>query len=97
MMPKETTVVIAGLTRQSIVFEEGWMRGSSRALTEQSKESRHAEMEHDHRRRRVHELSAVRARGLDEYVGNDWPGWAAPMPKHGHKWINILQKEGQMP
>src|SRR6476661_6649145 len=35
---------------------------------------------------------------MDEYVGNDWPGYAAPMPKHGHRWINILQKErGQMP
>lgn len=35
---------------------------------------------------------------MDEYVGNDWPGYAAPMPKHGHKWINILQKErGQAP
>ena len=29
---------------------------------------------------------------MDEYVGNDWPGYAKPMPKHGHKWINILQK-----
>jgi Fe-S-cluster-containing dehydrogenase component len=35
---------------------------------------------------------------MDEYVGNDWPGYSAAMPKHGHKWINILQKErGQMP
>ncbi|MFY9760652.1 MAG: 4Fe-4S dicluster domain-containing protein, partial [Xanthobacteraceae bacterium] len=35
---------------------------------------------------------------MDEYVGNDWPGYSAPMPKHGHKWINILQKErGQLP
>jgi Fe-S-cluster-containing dehydrogenase component len=35
---------------------------------------------------------------MDEYVDNDWPGYAAPMPKHGHKWINILQKErGQIP
>ena len=35
---------------------------------------------------------------MDEYVGNDWPGYAAPMPKHGHKWIDILQKErGQQP
>jgi len=35
---------------------------------------------------------------MDEYVGNDFPGYAAPMPKHGHKWINILQKErGQVP
>jgi Fe-S-cluster-containing dehydrogenase component len=35
---------------------------------------------------------------MDEYVGNCWPGYTAPMPKHGHKWINILQKErGQVP
>jgi Fe-S-cluster-containing dehydrogenase component len=30
---------------------------------------------------------------MDEYVGNDWPGVAAPMPRHGHHWINILQRE----
>ena len=30
---------------------------------------------------------------MDEYVDNDWPGYSAPMPKHGHNWINILQKE----
>jgi Fe-S-cluster-containing dehydrogenase component len=35
---------------------------------------------------------------MDEYVGNEWPGIAAPMPRHGHQWINILQKErGQVP
>jgi Fe-S-cluster-containing dehydrogenase component len=35
---------------------------------------------------------------MDEYVGNDWPGYAKPMPKHGHRWIDILQKErGQAP
>jgi Fe-S-cluster-containing dehydrogenase component len=35
---------------------------------------------------------------MDEYVGNEWPGVAAPMPRHGHHWINILQKErGQVP
>ncbi len=35
---------------------------------------------------------------MDEYIGNEFPGYAAPMPKHGHKWINILQKErGQVP
>jgi Fe-S-cluster-containing dehydrogenase component len=35
---------------------------------------------------------------MDEYVGNEFPGYCAPMPKHGHKWINILQKErGQIP
>jgi Fe-S-cluster-containing dehydrogenase component len=35
---------------------------------------------------------------MDEYVGNDWPGYTKPMPKHGHRWIDILQKErGQVP
>ena len=35
---------------------------------------------------------------MDEYVGNEWPGYSAPMPRHGHNWINILQKErGQAP
>ena len=30
---------------------------------------------------------------MDEYVGNEFPGYSAPMPRHGHKWIDILQKE----
>jgi Fe-S-cluster-containing dehydrogenase component len=30
---------------------------------------------------------------MDEYVGNAWPATSAPMPKHGHRWIDILQKE----
>lgn len=35
---------------------------------------------------------------MDEYIGNDFPGYSAPMPKHGHRWINILHKErGQVP
>jgi Fe-S-cluster-containing dehydrogenase component len=35
---------------------------------------------------------------MDEYIGNEWPGYSAPMPKHGHQWIKILQKErGQVP
>src|SRR6202521_3441868 len=35
---------------------------------------------------------------MDEYVGNEFPGYAAPMSKHGHRWIDILQKErGQAP
>ena len=34
----------------------------------------------------------------DEYVGNEWPGIAAEMPKHGHRWIDIKRKErGQPP
>jgi Fe-S-cluster-containing dehydrogenase component len=35
---------------------------------------------------------------MDEYVGNDWPGYSAPMPRLGHRWIDIQQKErGQTP
>jgi len=35
---------------------------------------------------------------MDEYVGNEWPGVAAPMPRHGHRWIDIKQREqGQAP
>jgi Fe-S-cluster-containing dehydrogenase component len=30
---------------------------------------------------------------MDEYVGNEWPGYSAPMPRHGHRWIDIQQKE----
>jgi len=34
----------------------------------------------------------------DEYVGNDIPGYSAPQPLHGHKWINILTRErGRLP
>lgn len=36
---------------------------------------------------------------MDEYVDNDWPGYSAAMPRHGHQWIRILQNErgqGQM-
>jgi Fe-S-cluster-containing dehydrogenase component len=34
----------------------------------------------------------------DEYVDNEWPGYAAAMPKHGHRWIDILRRErGQQP
>ena len=34
----------------------------------------------------------------DEYRGNDFPGYAAEMPQHGHRWIDILQREsGQQP
>ena len=34
----------------------------------------------------------------DEYVGNDIPGYSAPQPLHGHKWIDIVSRErGCMP
>lgn len=28
----------------------------------------------------------------DEFYGNEFPGYAAEMPKHGHRWIDIKQK-----
>ena len=29
----------------------------------------------------------------DEHVGNEFPGYSAPMPRHGHRWIDIRSKE----
>ena len=29
----------------------------------------------------------------DEHVDNDWPGYTAPQPRHGHRWINIERRE----
>jgi Fe-S-cluster-containing dehydrogenase component len=29
----------------------------------------------------------------DEHVGNDFPGYAAPQPLHGHEWISVATKE----
>lgn len=29
----------------------------------------------------------------DEHVGNDFPGYAAPQPLHGHQWIDIRRHE----
>lgn len=34
----------------------------------------------------------------DEHVGNNWPGYAAPQPLHGQRWMDIMRKErGQYP
>lgn len=34
----------------------------------------------------------------DEYYGNEFPGYAAEMQKHGHRWIDIKSREtGQVP
>jgi Fe-S-cluster-containing dehydrogenase component len=34
----------------------------------------------------------------DEYVDNDFPGYSAPQPRHGHRWMNIMRRErGQYP
>ncbi len=29
----------------------------------------------------------------DEFVGNDWPGYTAAQPRHGHRWVDILRRE----
>ena len=29
----------------------------------------------------------------DEHVDNEFEGYSAPMPRHGHRWIDILSKE----
>lgn len=29
----------------------------------------------------------------DEHIGNEFPGYAAPQPKHGHNWVDIQRKE----
>jgi Fe-S-cluster-containing dehydrogenase component len=34
----------------------------------------------------------------DEHVGNDWPGYSAPQPSLGSRWIQVLNRErGQYP
>jgi sulfite dehydrogenase (quinone) subunit SoeB len=29
----------------------------------------------------------------DEHCGNDWPGYTASQPRHGHRWMNIERRE----
>lgn len=34
----------------------------------------------------------------DEHVDNSWPGYAAPQPRHGHRWIDVRRTErGEYP
>ena len=34
----------------------------------------------------------------DEHIGNDFPGYAAAQPAHGHRWIDLYRTErGQVP
>ena len=34
----------------------------------------------------------------DEHVDNVWPGYSAPQPRHGHRWIDVVRHErGQYP
>jgi len=29
----------------------------------------------------------------DEFVDNEWPGYTAAQPRHGHRWVDILRRE----
>ena len=31
----------------------------------------------------------------DEHVDNDWPGYAAPQPRHGHRWMKIERQRAR--
>lgn len=34
----------------------------------------------------------------DEFCSNEWPGYSASQPNHGHRWMNILRRErGRFP
>ena len=34
----------------------------------------------------------------DEFLDNNFPGYAVAQPRHGHRWMNIMRKErGQFP
>jgi len=56
-------------------------------------ERHNEEMEYDHRRRGVHEFAiCARSATMDEYVGNEWPGYAKPMPRHGTRWITSCRR-----
>ena len=34
----------------------------------------------------------------DEHVDNEWPGYSASQPRHGHRWMDVARKErGQFP
>ena len=34
----------------------------------------------------------------DEFCGNEWPGYSASQPAHGHRWMNIRRRErGRFP
>jgi Fe-S-cluster-containing dehydrogenase component len=33
----------------------------------------------------------------DEHVGNEFEGYSAPMPRHGHRWIDIRSKSAAWP
>lgn len=48
---------------------------------------------------RCHNCNNCTLATKDEHVGNDFPGYAAAQPAHGHRWISIQRKvrgEGEM-
>ncbi len=42
---------------------------------------------------RCHDCNNCFMADKDEFVDNDWPGYAAPQPRHGQRWVDILRRE----
>jgi Fe-S-cluster-containing dehydrogenase component len=42
---------------------------------------------------RCHDCNNCFMADRDEFVGNDWPGYTAAQPRHGHRWVDILRRE----
>ena len=42
---------------------------------------------------RCHDCNNCFMADKDEFVGNDWPGYTAAQPRHGHRWVDILRRE----
>ena len=42
---------------------------------------------------RCHDCNNCFMADKDEFVDNDWPGYAAPQPRHGHRWVDIQRRE----
>ena len=42
---------------------------------------------------RCHDCNNCFMADKDEFVDNDWPGYTAAQPRHGHRWVDILRRE----
>ena len=47
---------------------------------------------------RCHDCNNCFLADKDEFVGNEWPPYSKPQPRHGQRWLDIMRKErGQYP
>ena len=42
---------------------------------------------------RCHDCNNCFMADKDEFVDNDWPGYTAAQPRHGHRWVDIQRRE----